>query len=264
MSFFEHFKLERPLAVFDIESTGLNPRTDRVIELSIVRVEPCGRQEVKTWLVNPEIPIPRESTEIHRITDAEVASCPPFSSVVDEVDAFLSGCDFAGYNLIHFDIPILEEEFMRCGRDLDASSRRVLDAQKIFHKKEPRDLSAAVKFFCGREHDGAHGAEADALATLDVIKGEFERYGDLPDTMDGIEREFNNLDPANIDRSGRIRWVNGEATISFGKKKGKTLRELHDTDVGFLKWIVRGEFPLDTRKIAENAMNGIYPSPPPK
>ncbi len=264
MSFFDKFKLERPLAVFDIESTGVNPRTDRVVELSIVRVEPGGGQVVKTWLVNPEMPIPHEATEIHHITDAEVAACPTFAGIVDEVDAFLAGCDLAGYNLLHFDIPILEEEFMRCGRDLGADSRRVLDAQKIFHKKEPRDLSAAVRFFCGREHDGAHGAEADALATLDVIKGEFERYQDLPCTIEEIEKEFNNLDPANVDRAGRIRWVNGEAVIAFGKKKGISLRELYEKDKSFLKWIMKGDFPIDTRKIAENALAGIFPSPPSK
>ena len=131
MNLAEKLKLERPLAVFDIESTGLNPRTDRIIELSIVRLETDGRRDVKTWLVNPEMPIPRESTEIHGITDREVAACPPFLFVVDEVDAFLSDCDLGGYNIIHFDIPILEEEFARCGRDLNVNSRHIIDAQKM-------------------------------------------------------------------------------------------------------------------------------------
>ena len=261
MNLAERLGLTRPLAIFDIESTGVNPRTDRIIELSIVKLLPDGSRQVRTWLVNPEMPIPHESTEIHGITDRDVAACPPFIFVVDEVDAFLADCDLGGYNLLHFDIPILEEEFARCGRDLGADSRRVIDAQKIFHKKEPRDLSAAVRFFCGREHEGAHGAEADALATLDVLEGQFERYPDLPTTLDGVEREFNNIDPTNVDRTGRFKWENGEVVVNFGKKKGARLRDLAEDDRSFLKWIIKSDFPVDTRKIAEEALDGIFPKP---
>lgn len=262
MNLTEKLKLDRPLAVFDIESTGLNPRTDRIIELSIVRLEPTGERVVKTWLVNPEIPIPHEATEIHGITDKEVATKPPFLFIVDEVDSFLADCDLGGYNLLHFDIPMLEEEFARCGRDLGVNSRHVIDAQKIFHKKEPRDLSAAVRFFCGREHDGAHGAEADAVATLDVIEGEYARYDDLPSTLAEVEREFNNIDTTNADRAGRFRWDNGDIIVNFGKKKGARLRDLAVSDRSFLKWIAKADFPLDTRKIAEDALEGIFPQPP--
>ena len=259
---FSRLHLDRPIAVFDIESTGLNPRTDRIIELSVIRVEPDRSESTRTWLLNPTIPIPHESTEIHGIMDAEVANCPTFLEKVDEIDAFFADCDLAGFNLIHFDIPILEEEFCRCGRSFEAESRRVLDAQRIYHKKEPRDLSAALQFFCGREHIGAHGAESDARATLDVIRGEFEKYDDLPTDLDTIEREFNGLDPLNADRSGRLRWVDGEIVLNFGKKKGTKLRDLEKNDPGFLKWIIRSDFPHDTRKIAENALAGIYPDPP--
>lgn len=262
MNLTDKLKLTRPLAVFDIESTGLNPRLDRIIELSIVRLEPSGSRTVKTWLVNPEVPIPHEATEIHGITDREVATCPPFLFVVDEVDAFLADCDLGGYNLLHFDIPILEEEFARCGRDLNVNSRHVIDAQKIFHKKEPRDLTAAVRFFCGRDHAGAHGAEADALATVDVIEGQFNRYADLPTTLSEIEREFNNLDPLNADRAGRFRWIDGDIVVNFGKKKGERLRDLAVSDRSFLKWMVKGDFPIDTRKIAEDALEDIFPTPP--
>lgn len=261
MKLSEKLHLSRPLAIFDIESTGLNPRTDRIIELSIVRLEPNGGSTVKTWLVNPEMPIPHESTEIHGITDRDVAASPTFAAIVDDVDRYLSGCDLGGYNVIHFDIPILSEEFMRCGRDLDADSRHVLDAQKIFHKKEPRDLTAAVRFFCGREHTGAHGAEADALATLDVIRGQFERYDDLPATIEEIEREFNDIDPANVDRAGRFRWENGEVVVNFGKKKGEKLRDIAENDRSFLKWMVKADFPVDTRKIATRALEGFFPAP---
>ncbi len=258
---FSKLHLDRPLAVFDIEATGLNIRSDRVIELSIIRVAADWTEQTRTWLLNPTIPIPLESTAIHGITDADVAGCPTFLDVVDEIDAFLADCDLAGYNLIHFDIPILQEEFLRCGRELDVDSRRILDAQRIFHAMEPRDLSAALKFFCGREHVDAHGAEADARATLDVIKGELEKY-DLPSDMEGLDRRFNARDPLNADRAGRFRWINGELCINFGKKKGVSLRQLLDQDPGYLKWMVKGDFPADTRQIAADALEGRFPSFP--
>ncbi len=264
MKLTEKLKLTRPLAIFDIESTGLNPRADRIVELSVVRVEVDGSTTVKTWLVNPEMPIPPEVSAIHHITDSDVKNCLPFSMIVDEVDTLIAGCDLGGYNVLHFDIPMLEEEFIRCGRSLDTEMRHVIDAQKIFHKREPRDLSAAVRLFCGREHEGAHGAEADTLATLDVIIGQFERYGDLPDSIEEIEREYNNLDPANVDRTGRFRWENGEVIINFGKKKGSKLREFIKTSEGtsFLKWMLKSDFPIDARRIAQDALDGILPKPP--
>lgn len=263
---FSKLHLYRPLAVFDIEATGLNIRTDRIVELSIIRVSADWTEETRTWLLNPTIPIPLESTAIHGITDADVADCPTFLDVVDEIDTFLADCDLAGFNLIHFDIPMLQEEFLRCGRELDVDSRRVLDAQRIYHAMEPRDLSAALKFFCGREHMDAHGAEADARATLDVIKGEFEKYSeaveDFPSDMEAVDRRFNARDPLNADRAGRIRWINGELCVNFGKKKGTPLRQLHDEDPGFLKWMVKSDFPFDTRQLAADALEGRYPSPP--
>jgi DNA polymerase-3 subunit epsilon len=259
---FSKLHLDRPLAVFDIEATGLNIRSDRVIELSIIRVAADWTEQTRTWLLNPTIPIPLESTAIHGITDADVAGCPTFLDVVDEIDAFLADCDLAGYNLIHFDIPILEEEFLRCGRDFRTPSRRILDAQRIFHAKEPRDLTAALKFFCGRDlGEDAHGAEADARATLEVIEGEFRKYGDLPATMDELDREFNPKDPSFVDRAGRIAWRDGEAIVNFGKKKGARLRELATNKEGqqFLRWMVKSDFPTDTRKICEDALRGVFP-----
>ncbi len=262
MNLTDKLKLSRPLAIFDIESTGLNPRSDRIVELSIVRIDVDGTKTVKTWLINPTIPIPPEVTEIHHITDADVAACPPFSLIVDEIDTFIAGCDLGGFNILHFDIPMLEEEFIRCARSLDTDNRHILDAQKIFHKREPRNLSAAVRLFCGREHEDAHGAESDALATLDVIIGEFDRYGDLPSTIEEIEKEYNNLDPANVDRSGRFRWEGDDVIVNFGKKKGAKLKDLMQDREGqsFLKWIVKSDFPLDTRRIAQNALDGSLPA----
>lgn len=255
-------KLDRPLAVFDIESTGISPRADRIIELAVIRIEPDGTETKKCWLVNPTIPIPVETTAVHGITDEIVKDCPTFAQVVHQVDAFLKGCDLGGFNVLRFDIPMLSEEFVRAGLTLDVDNRRVLDAQRIFHLKEPRDLSAALRFFCGRDHTDAHGAEADARATLDVIKGEFAKYADLPLDMETLDRQFNATDPFNADRGGRLRWVEGELTINFGKKKGAKLKELVAGDTSYLKWILRGDFPMDTRKIVQDAIDGIYPPPP--
>jgi DNA polymerase-3 subunit epsilon len=254
--------LDRPLAVLDIEATGVSPRADRIIELAVIRLEPDGRETARCWLVNPAVPIPLESTAVHGITDEHVRDCPPFAAVAEAVAAFLAGCDLAGFNVLRFDIPMLAEEFMRAGMSFDLDNRRVLDAQRIFHAREPRDLSAALRFYCGQEHVDAHGAEADARATLAVIRGQFRKYADLPRDMEALDREFNALDPFNVDRGGRLRWVDGEMTINFGKKKGERVRDLLAKDPAFLKWMVRSDFPLDTRRLIQDALDGVFPSPP--
>ena len=254
--------LDRPLAVFDIESTGLNPRTDRIVELAVLRLEPGGARSSRTWLLNPGMPIPLESVAIHGITDEMVRDAPSFADRADEILAFFRGCDLGGFGLSKLDIPILEEEFSRCGMFFNAAGRRLFDALRIYHRREPRDLAAALRFFCGEELEGAHGAEADAAAALRVLEGEFARCPDLPVDPDALDRELNPRDPFNVDREGRLRWVNREATVNFGKKKGKTLRELAEADPGFLRWIVKGDFPLDTRRIASDALAGRFPECP--
>ncbi len=258
--------LRRPLIVFDIESTGTSPRADRILELAALRINPDGSRDEKVWLVNPGQKIPVESIAVHGITDAEVADCPPFEAIALEVLTFFDGCDLAGFSAGYFDAQILNEEFLRCGiRDFHPEGRALVDAQKIYHKREPRDLSAALRFYCGRElGEDAHGALADARATLDVIVGQLERYPDLPRDVDALDRMFNPQDPFNVDRMGRWRWVDGEVTVNFGKKKGVKLRALAaDRSDGhsFLKWMVKGDFPEDTRLVAENALKGVFPTP---
>jgi DNA polymerase-3 subunit epsilon len=159
-------QLDRPLVVFDIESTGVNARQDRIIELAAIRIETDGTETEKCWLLNPGVPIPPETTIIHGISDEMVKDCPTFADKAEEIAAFFKDCDLSGFNSDRFDIPCLEEEFARVGMNLGASDRRHVDVQRIYHKREPRDLTAAVKFYCGRDHVGAHGAEADARATL--------------------------------------------------------------------------------------------------
>jgi len=255
-------KLDRPLIVFDIEATGTSPRADRIIELAAIRIDPDGKQTNGYWLLNPGVPIPIETTAIHGITDEIVKSCPTFKDRALEILTFFGEADLSGFNAGRFDIPMLAEEFTRAGITFDPDRHRLLDAQRIFHAREPRDLSAALKFYCGRTHEDAHGAEADVRATLAVLLGQFERYTDLPRDMETLDRTFNPVDPFNADRSGRLRWVDGELTVNFGKKKGARIRDLVDSDPGFLKWIIKNDFPQDTRQICENALKGILPQPP--
>jgi DNA polymerase-3 subunit epsilon len=255
-------KLDRPLIVFDIEATGISPRADRIVELAAIRIDPDGTETSGYWLLNPGVPIPIETTAIHGITDEIVRTCPTFKDKALSILSFFGEADLAGFNAGRFDIPMLAEEFARAGITFDADRRRLLDAQRIFHTKEPRDLSAALKFYCDRPHADAHGAEADVRATLDVLLGEFKRYPDLPQDMEALDRTFNPIDPFNADRSGRLRWADGELVVNFGKKKGFKVKELVKDDPGFLKWIIKNDFPQDTRLICENALKGVYPQPP--
>jgi DNA polymerase-3 subunit epsilon len=255
-------KLDRPLVVFDIEATGISPRADRIIELAAIRVDPGGAETGGYWLLNPGVPIPVETTAIHGITDEIVAGQPAFKDKALEILAFFGEADLAGFNAGRFDIPMLSEEFARAGIPFDPDRRRLLDAQRIFHTREPRDLSAALAFYCGRRHTDAHGAEADVRATLDVLLGQFRKYADLPQDMETLDRTFNPVDPFNADRCGRLRWVDGEVTVNFGKKKGARLKDLARDDPGFLKWITKNDFPQDTRAICENALKGVFPTPP--
>ena len=256
-------KLDRPMIVFDIESTGVNVRADRIIELAAIKVHPNGARVERHWLLNPGIPIPIESTAVHGITNEAVAGCPRFRDVADQIRVFFTKCDLAGYNHVRFDIPILSEEFVRVGMRFNTDGLRLFDAQRIFHKKEPRDLTAAVKKYCdGETFAEAHGATADAMATLRVLEGQFRAYPDLPQDPDELDAMLNERDPFNVDRAGRLRWVDGEVTLNFWKNQGKKVKDIARLDPNFLKWMLRSEFPRDTQDIIQDALNGKYPVPP--
>jgi len=255
-------KLYRPLAIYDIESTGTNPRLDRIIDLAIVKLLPDGLREQFTYRVNPGIPIPKEASEIHGITDTDIADAPAFSSVAKEIDAILNGCELGGYNAIRFDIPLLVAEMERAGVHFDLSDRKIIDAQRIFHQREPRDLTAALKFYCSETHSGAHSSLNDVLATIRVLEGQYEQYPDLPEDIAELHDYCNPRHPHWVDQQGRLRWVNGEAAINFGKNQGRLLRNLIETDNGFLNWILQNDFPVDTKQIIRDAMKGNFPSPP--
>ena len=254
--------LKRPLVVFDIESTGVSPRTDRIIELAAIKVQVDGTEESKCWLLNPSVHIPEETTAIHGISDEDVKDCPTFAEKSREIFAFFEGCDLSGFNADRFDIPCLEEEFARAGFNFAESRRRHVDVQRIYHRKEPRDLSAAVRFYLGRSHDGAHGAEADTAATLEVLKAQFGRYPDVPRDVDALDEWIAPHDPLNADRGGLFRWKNGEWTVNFGKKKGESLKRIMLNEPNYLRWMVKGDFAAEARMIAADALEGRLPPPP--
>ncbi len=242
--------LNRPVVVFDTETTGTNARSDRIIEAACVKIWPDGRRDVWVRRVNPGVPIPPASTAIHGIVDADVAGLPPFSEIAGELAAFLEGCDLAGYNITGFDLPVLRVEFLRAGVPFEISDRRLLDAQRIFFAREPRHLSAAARFYCQAEHEGAHGALADAEMTLRVLIGQLERYSELPRSVSELHDLFCAGLDRDIDPEGRIRLVNGEPTVNFGKNRGRTLKDMSREEPGFLRWILKGDFSEPVKEVA--------------
>jgi DNA polymerase-3 subunit epsilon len=260
-----HLTLDRPLAFFDLETTGINIRADRIVEIAIVKVLPDGTYESLDERINPTVPIPPETTAIHGIRDEDVANCPTFVERAQHYFDFLSGCDLAGFNLNRFDVPLLAEEFLRAGFAFDVDECRIVDAQTIYHKREPRDLSAALRFYCGEmDFADAHSAEADVMATIRVLEGQLERYGDLPHDVTGLHDFCSRTQPDWVDRSGRLKWANNEVVLNFGKKKGTSLRYVIDNEPSFIKWMLRSDFPRDTLNIVERAMGGEWPEPPGK
>jgi DNA polymerase-3 subunit epsilon len=253
---------DRPLAIFDIEATGINPRGDRIVDLAIVVIAPDGKREQFSWRFNPERPIPPEASAIHGIYDKDVKFSPKFRDKAQDVARVLNNCDLAGYNLLHFDIPMLAEEFLRAAVPFTAEGRRIIDAQRVFHKREPRDLSAALRFYCGELHMGAHGAMDDVLATVRVIEGQFEKYKDLPRDIAELDRYCNPRDPSWLDTTGKLKWSEGEIIINFGRYAGRKLRELAKTEPNFLKWMLNKNFPRDVTDVIEDALKGKFPAPP--
>jgi len=241
--------LDRPVVFFDTETTGTNPRADRIVEIACVKIHPDGGRETFVRRLDPRIPIPRGATAIHHISDADVVGKPTFAEIAAELRRFFDGCDLAGYNIAGFDLPVLRVEFLRAGIEFDVTSRRLIDAQRIFFAYEPRHLTAAARFYCRREHAGAHGALADAEMTLDVLVGQLERYEDLPRSV----AELHELYCAGLDRDmdpeGRIRLIDGEPTVNFGRHRGRTLKEMGREDPTFLEWILKEEFSGPVKEI---------------
>ncbi len=240
--------LTKPLVFFDLETTGINIATDRIVEISILKVFPNGNKESKTWLVNPEIEIPAEATEIHGITNEKVVTEPIFKELAEEVNKMIADSDLAGFNSNRFDIPLLAEELMRAGIDFNMNNRKAIDVQVIFHKKEQRTLSAGYQFYCGKELEGAHGAEADTLATYEILKAQLDKYDDVENSVEALS-EFS-THGKRADFAGFILFNDKKEEIfSFGKYKGRTVEEVLKENPGYNAWIQNADFPLYTKKV---------------
>jgi DNA polymerase-3 subunit epsilon len=252
-------KLNKPLAFFDLETTGINLTQDRIIEISIVRLEPGMKKQIKTWRVNPGIPIPLESSLIHGIYDKDIADKPGFAEVAPTIIQFFQGCDVCGFNILKFDLPVLIEEMDRVGMDFELTGRRLVDAQKIFHQMEPRTLSAAYKFYCQKDLIDAHSAEADTIATMEVLLAQVQKYeGQEHTDKEGkkvvpIRNDVTSLHQLTtnglIDLAGRmVRNDRGDAVFNFGKYKGTLVSDVLRKDPSYYDWMMKGEFPAETKK----------------
>ena len=241
-------KLEKPIVFFDLETTGVNIGTDRIVEISILKVFPNGNKESKTWLVNPEMEIPKDSSDIHGITNEKVVAEPTFKELASKVSELIAGCDLAGFNSNRFDIPLLAEELMRAGIDFDMNDRKAIDVQVIFHKKEQRTLSAGYQFYCGKELEGAHGAEADTNATYEILLAQLERYEDIGNSVSELSNYSSHTKRA--DFAGFILFNDKEQEIfSFGKYKNRTVEEVFKENPGYNNWMQNADFPLYTKKV---------------
>ncbi len=239
-------KLTKPLASIDLETTGVNPGTDRIVEIAIVKILPDGTRSVKRKLINPEMPIPKTSSDIHGITDEMVKDAPTFRQVAHELKQVLDGCDIAGYNSNRFDIPVLMEEFLRAQVEFDMKGRRLVDVQKIFHQMEQRTLSAAYKFYCNKNLDGAHSAEADATATYEILEAQLGRYPTLGNTIDTILKTIG--EDVIVDFARRFVMDNGIEVFNFGKFKGRPVSDVLKAEPQYYDWMMKGDFPQHTKQ----------------
>ncbi len=254
-------KLTRPLAFFDLETTGLNISNDRIVEISILKIMPDGSQKSLTKLLNPTIPIPAEVTKIHGISDADVADKPSFLEVANELNQFLLNCDLSGYNALKFDIPLLVEEFLRAEINFELKNRKFIDVQNIFHKMEQRTLKAAYKFYCNKDLVDAHTAEADTIATFEILKAQLDRYENTEyEDRDGMKsypvkndvQALHNfsIQNRNADLVGHIIFNDEDIEVfNFGKHKGKAVEDIFKSEPSYYDWMMKSDFPLSTKKI---------------
>ena len=241
--------LRRPMVFFDLETTGTNIATDRIVEISVVKVMPDGEEITRTRRINPEMPIPAEATAVHHITDEDVKDCPTFRQVAKSLCEFMIGCDFCGFNSNRFDLPLLAEELIRAGVDVGFLRKaKYVDVQNIFHKKEERTLVAAYRFYCGKDLTEAHSADADTMATYEVLCSQLDRYSDLENSVEFLSEFSTRVKTA--DFAGRIGIdENGVEVFTFGKHKGKSVEEVFRTEPSYYNWLMDGDFPNYTKKI---------------
>ncbi len=250
--------LTRPVVFFDVEATGTDPLSDRIVEISILRLTAEGIDPVRTWRVKPGIRIPIEATEIHGISNEEVADAPSFEDVADEVMALLEDADLGGFAIGRFDVRIIQAELVRAGKTLDLSAKRVLDAQVIYHRREPRNLTAALSFYRDKNLEGAHGAAADTIASLEVFAGQLSRYDDLSLDIDALHEVSASHNDAFCDQSRRFAWRDNEPVFNFGRLRGRSLRWVASdpTERRYLRVFLEGSFEDDAKTIVRDALQG--------
>jgi len=246
-------QLKRPLVFIDLETTGVNLSTDRIVEIAIIKIMPDGSKCIKIKILNPQIPIPKSSSSIHGITDEKVKEAPTFKQVANELKQFIDDADFSGYNSNRFDIPLLIEEFLRAGITIDMTNRRMLDVQHIFHMMEKRTLGAAYKFYCEKELNDAHSAEADATATWEILEAQLTRYEHLGNSLDTIlqftgEEKF-------VDFARRFIMQNDTEVFNFGKHKGRPVSDVLRVEPQYYDWMMKGDFPLHTKQKLTEILN---------
>ncbi|MCZ2458877.1 MAG: 3'-5' exonuclease [Chitinophagales bacterium] len=239
-------QLTKPIAFIDLETTGINLGTDRIVEIAIVKILPDGTKSMKRKIINPEMPIPAASSEVHGITDEMVKDAPTFKQAAHELKQMLDGCDIAGYNSNRFDIPLLMEEFLRVQVEFDMKGRKLIDVQKIFHQMEQRTLSAAYKFYCNKKLEGAHSAEADAAATYEILLAQLERYPALGNSVDSVLKAIG--EETIVDFARRFIFENGVEIFNFGKHKGRPVSEVLKAEPQYYDWMMKGDFPQHTKQ----------------
>ncbi len=248
--------LKNPIVFFDLETTGVNITSDRIVEISYLKVFPNGNEVSRTMRINPEMHIPEQASEVHGIYDDDVKDCPTFKQVAKDVAHDFEGADIAGFNSNRFDVPLLAEEFLRAGVDLDMTRRKFIDVQVIFHKMEQRTLSAAVKFYCGKELEGAHSADADTRATYEVLQAQLDRYDELQNDIAWLS-DFSSH-TRNVDFAGRIVYDDkGVEVFNFGKYKGIPVVEVLRRDPGYYSWMMQGDFSLNTKQVLTRIKLGV-------
>ena len=253
-------QLTNPIAFIDIETTGLNPQQDRIVDICVIKIHPNGTEEILNSLINPKISIPIESTRIHGIKDGDVKGKPTFEEFSKKLIDFIDKCDLGGFG-IKFDLSVLESEFKRAGINYSRDGKQIVDVQTIYHKLEPRDLNAAHLKYCGKPLENAHRAHIDARATINVLESQFGKHNILPRDILSLYEFCNPKDPTWIDEDGKFAWSEGKAIINFGSHRGKTLEFMYKNELGFLKWIIGKDFSAKVKEIVNNAINGKFPEP---
>ena len=255
--------LVRPMVAFDLETTGLDVQLDRIVEISCIKLFPDGSRVPQTYRLNPGIPISKEAQAVHGISDADLKDAPSFATVAPGLYTFLQDADLTGFNVEKFDLPLLAAEFKRVGLTFPAPATRIIDSLRIFRRQEPQDLAHAYRFYCNETLVGAHGAQADAEAAANILLAQVKRYDSLPKTVDALHAHCEKGEPDWIDKDGKLRWLNGEAVLGFGKYRQQSLRSLVSDDPGYLRWMMqKDDFPAEVRQMIKEALSGTFATAP--